>query len=33
MNLNNFQIVGGLIIGIPDIVEIVNKGFRGKDLK
>ena len=33
MNLNNCQIVGGLMIGIPDAVEIVNKGFRGKDLK
>ena len=33
MNRNNYQIVGGLMIGILDAVEIINKGFRGKDLK
>ena len=33
INRNNFQIVRDIMIGIPDVVKIGNKGFGGKDLK
>jgi len=30
---NHSQIVGGIMIGIPDLLEIGRKRFRGKDMK